>query len=131
MTSFCKEEKIKVILTAHNFEDQVETFLFDYQGEWLHGLSSMKEINTITKKIVLVRPLLETKKIQLKKIARLIFGKFYKDPTNTDRKYLRTRIRSLKNSLESSGLNYDRIFQSINNLASSRDTLDLFLIKFI
>ena len=32
----------------------------------------------------------------------------------------------MKNSLESSGLNYDRIFQSINNLASIRDTLDLF-----
>ena len=130
LTSFCKKKKIKVILTAHNFEDQVETFFIRLsRGSGLHGLSSMKEINTITKKIVLVRPLLETKKTQLKKIARLIFGKFYKDPTNTDRKYLRTRIRSLKNSLESSGLNYDRIFQSINNLASSRDTLDLFFNK--
>ena len=130
LTSFCKKKKIKVILTAHNFEDQVETFFIRLsRGSGLHGLSSMKEINTITKKIVLVRPLLETKKTQLKKIARLIFGKFYKDPTNTDRKYLRTRIRNLKNSLESSGLNYDRIFQSINNLASSRDTLDLFFNK--
>ena len=64
LTSFCKKKKkIKVILTAHNFEDQVETFFIRLsRGSGLHGLSSMKEINTITKKIVLVRPLLETKK---------------------------------------------------------------------
>ena len=36
-------------------------------------------------------------------------------------------MRNLRNILEKSGINYDRITQSINNLASSRDTLDLFL----
>ena len=56
----------------------------------------------------------------------MIFGKFYKDPTNKNKKYLRTRIRNLKKSLEKSGINYDQVFQSIKNLASSRDTLDLY-----
>ena len=31
--------------------------------------------------------------------------------------------------LEKSGINYDRIFQSIKNLASSRDTLDTYFKK--
>ena len=52
---------------------------------------------------------------------------FFEDPSNKDNKYLRTRVRNLRNILEKSGINYDRITQSINNLASSRDTLDLFL----
>ena len=51
-------------------------------------------------------------------IAKKVFGKFIKDPSNKDKKYLRTRIRKLKNILEKSGINYDRITQSINNLAS-------------
>ena len=55
--------------------------------------------------------------------------RFYKDPTNKNTKYLRTRIRNLKKSLETSGINYDQIFRSIKNLASSRDTLELYFNK--
>ena len=56
---------------------------------------------------------------------------FIKIQLNNNNKYLRTRIRALKKSLEKSGIKYDQIFQSIKNLASSRDTLDFILKKFI
>ena len=95
----------------------------------MHGLSSMKQINKISNNVNLVRPLLDFKKNQLIKISKTIFGKFYKDPTNKNTKYLRTRIRNLQNSLETSGIHYDQIFRSIKNLASSRDTLDLYFNK--
>ena len=42
---------------------------------------------------------------------------------------MRTKIRNLKVPLEKSGINYDQIIKSINNLASRRDTLDLYLNK--
>ncbi len=130
LTNFCKKKKIQIILTAHNLEDQVETFFIRLsRGSGLHGLSSMKQINKINSNIYLVRPLLDLKKVQLIKISKVIFGKFYKDPTNKNTKYLRTRIRNLKKSLETSGINYDQVFQSIKNLASSRDTLDLYFNK--
>ena len=48
--------------------------------------------------------------------------------TNNNSKYLRTRIRKFRQILEKSGINYDQIFKSIKNLASSRDTLNLYLI---
>jgi len=125
LTDFCKKKKIKTILTAHNLEDQVETFFIRLsRGSGLQGLSSMKPINKIANNIDLVRPLLDIKKKQLIIISKTIFGKFYKDPTNKNTKYLRTRIRNLKNSLEQSGINYNQISQSIRNLASSRDTLN-------
>ena len=63
------------------------------------------------------------------KISKIIFGKFYKDPSNNNSKYLRTRIRNLKKTLETSGLQYDQIFKSIENLSSSRDTLDGYFNK--
>ena len=130
LMTFCKKKKIQTILTAHNLEDQVETFFIRLsRGSGLHGLSSMKQINKINGNIHLVRPLLDFKKIQLIRISKVIFGKFYKDPTNKNKKYLRTRIRNLKKSLETSGINYDQVFQSIKNLASSRDTLDLYFNK--
>ena len=116
LTNFCKKRRINTILTAHNFEDQVETFFIRLsRGSGLEGLSSMKQINKTNNNINLVRPLLDVKKIQLIKISKVIFGRFYKDPTNKNTKYLRTRIRNLKRSLEKSGINYDQVFQSIKN----------------
>ena len=32
LTEFCRKKKIKTIFTAHNLEDQVETFLSDFRG---------------------------------------------------------------------------------------------------
>ena len=130
LINFCKKKKIETIFTAHNLEDQVETFFIRLsRGSGLHGLSSMKQVNKISRKINLVRPLLDFKKSQLIKISKIVFGKYFKDPSNNNNKYLRTRIRKLKNILEKSGINYDQIFKSIKNLASSRDTLDLYFNK--
>ena len=130
LTSFCKKKKIKTILTAHNLEDQVETFFIRLsRGSGLQGLSSMKQINKIDNNVTLARPLLEFKKKNLIKISNTVFNKYFKDPTNNNSKYLRTRIRKLKQILEKSGINYDQIFKSIKNLASSRDTLELYFRK--
>ncbi len=127
LTKFCKKNNINVILTAHNLEDQVETFFIRLsRGSGLQGLSSMKQLSKIQNNIILARPLLDLKKIQLTKISKLIFGQFFKDPTNKNLKYLRTRVRTLKKSLEKIGIKYDQIFKSIKNLASSRDTLNLY-----
>ena len=127
LKKFCKKNKIKIILTAHNLEDQVETFLIRLsRGSGLHGLSSMNQSNKLEKNIILARPLLEYKKQQLIKISKSIFGKYYKDPSNENTKYLRTKIRKLKKPLEKSGINYIQIIKSIKNLAASRDTLNLY-----
>tara|TARA_B100000123_G_scaffold267581_1_gene241120 strand:+ start:479 stop:1501 length:1023 start_codon:yes stop_codon:yes gene_type:complete len=125
LKEYCRKKKLKNIITAHNLEDQVETFLIRLsRGSGLQGLSSMRQINKIDKNIHLIRPLLNYKKIQLIKITKTIFGKFFKDPTNKNKKYLRSRVRELKKPLENSGINYLQIIKSINNLAASRDTLD-------
>ena len=114
-----------MFLTVYNLEDKVETFFIRLsRGSGLDGLSSMKKINKIENSIKLVRPLLDFKKIELIKISKIIFGKYYKDPSNKNTKYLRTRIRNLKEILETSGINYDQVIKSIKNLASSKDTLE-------
>ena len=130
LLKFCKKKKINNLITAHNLEDQVETFFIRLsRGSGLTGLSSMKPIYKIKPNINLHRPLLDIKKVHLIKISRLIFGKFISDPTNTDTKFLRPKIRNLKKPLEASGIEYTQIIKSIKHLASSKETLEKYFTK--
>ena len=130
LSNFCLKNNIRSLITAHNLEDQVETFLIRLsRGSGLRGLSAMRPKSKITSKIDLYRPLLDTKKEFLIKISKKTFGNFIKDPSNKNLKYLRTKVRSLKKPLEKSGVEYEQIFKSIRNLSDSRDSLDDFLKK--
>ena len=130
LTNYCRKNSVKILLTAHNLEDQVETFLIRLsRGSGLKGLSSMKSLTKIDNKVSLYRPLLEVKKNSLIRISKKVFGKFVKDPSNKNTKFLRTKIRNLKKPLESSGIKYDQIFRSIQNLSISKNTLDQHLNK--
>ena len=130
LSNFCLKKNIRSLMTAHNLEDQVETFLIRLsRGSGLRGLSAMRPKSKINSKIDLYRPLLDTKKEFLIKISKKTFGNFAKDPSNKNFKYLRTKVRSLKKPLEKSGVEYEQIFKSIRNLSESRDSLDDFLKK--
>ena len=128
LINYCKKNKIKTLLTAHNLEDQVETFFMRLsRGSGLKGLSAMESLNKINANVQLYRPLLDVKKYFLIKISKNIFGTYVKDPSNKDIKFLRTKIRRLKRPLEKSGIKYDQIFRSIQNLSLSKTTLEGYL----
>ena len=130
ISDYCKKNSIKFVLTAHNFEDQVETFLIRLsRGSGLKGLAAMSPLSKINSQVYLFRPLLDTKKKFLKKISKNVFGTYFIDPSNKNEKYLRTKMRNLKKPLERSGIKYDQIFRSIQNLSSSKITLDKYLNK--
>ncbi len=132
LTKFCVKNKIKTLLTAHTLEDQVETFFIRLsRGSGLRGLSGMKPENKINNKVYLFRPFLDVKKSSLTKISKITFNTFIKDPSNKDLKYLRTKIRNLKKPLEKSGIEYDQIFRSIQNLSISKATLDKYQSQII
>ena len=128
LSNHSKKNKINTIMTAHNLEDQVETFFIRLsRGSGLKGLSAMSTLSKIEKGLNLYRPLLDIKKTTLIKISKKIFGKYIKDPSNKNFKFLRTKVRNLKKPLEKSGIAYEQIVRSINNLALSKKTLDDYL----
>tara|TARA_B100000963_G_scaffold104521_2_gene90513 strand:- start:16712 stop:17731 length:1020 start_codon:yes stop_codon:yes gene_type:complete len=130
LKNFCRKKKVKTILTAHNLEDQVETFFIRLsRGSGITGLSGMKTLSKLDKNTWLFRPLLDVKKKTLIEISKKVFGKYFKDPSNKNAKYLRTKIRNLEAPLQKSGVNYDQIIKSIKNLASSKETLDEYYEK--
>ena len=132
LEKFCKKKKAKSLIVAHHQDDQVETFLIRLsRGSGVEGLSSMHEMTTLKQGTSLIRPLLDFKKKDLMPIAKHTFSKFFKDPSNKNRKFLRTNIRELKSNLEKKGINPKKIIRSIQNIASTKEAIDFYVNKSI
>ena len=89
----------------------------------------MRIFTKLDNKRTIVRPLLGLRKKDLIYISNKIFGKFYVDPSNSNKQYLRTKIRSLKKVLEKSGITHNQIIKSINNLISTTEIINLYIDK--
>ena len=132
LEKFCKKKKAKSLIVAHHQDDQVETFLMRLsRGSGVEGLSSMNEIATLKQGTSLIRPLLDFKKNELISITKHTFNKFFKDPSNTNRKFLRTNIRELKKNLEKKGIGFEKIVRSIKNIASTKEAINFYVEKSI
>ena len=132
LEKFCKKKKAKSLIVAHHQDDQVETFLIRLsRGSGVEGLSSMNEITTLKQGTSLIRPLLDFKKNELISITKHTFNKFFKDPSNKNRKFLRTNIRELKKNLEKKGINFEKIVRSIKNIASTKEAINFYVERSI
>ena len=128
LANYCNKYKIKFIMTGHHRDDQIETFLIRLsRGSGVQGLSSMNKLTKLNNQTKLFRPLLNTNKDDLSFLAKKYYGKVFKDPSNKNKKYLRTKIRNLVNLFEKNGIKRDQIINSINNLANTRDTLNSYI----
>ena len=121
----CKNKKIKFILTGHHKDDQIETFLIRLsRGSGVQGLSSMSDISDFNNKIKIFRPFLSESKKNLILISKKIFSTYIKDPSNNNKKFLRSNVRKLLPILSRHGIGSDQILRSINNLKSSSKTIN-------
>ena len=98
------------VLTAHTLDDQAETVLFRLaRGSGLTGLAGMAPVALLPgierhDRIFLVRPLLGVPKSRLiatLRAARIAFGE---DPSNSDPRFTRARLRGVMPALAREGL---------------------------
>jgi tRNA(Ile)-lysidine synthase len=87
----------------------------------------MKIAEKNKEKITIVRPFLSSSKKTLIQIAKKIFTTFIKDPSNTNDRFLRSRIRKLKSNLEKEGLDQTRILKTIDNLNTAKEAIDFYV----
>ena len=98
----CKKNRRPFLLLGHHIDDLYENFLLRIlRGSGLKGMVSMDRVakNNIDN-ITIIRPLIDIKKSELKKISKLVFNFFIEDPSNNDENFKRIRIRNLINTLE-------------------------------
>ncbi len=129
MANFCKKKRLKYLVLAHHRDDQIENFYIRLsRGSGLAGLSPIKDRSKY-KNVEFLRPFLNYGKQDLLRVAKSKFKFYVKDPSNFDDKYLRSRVRKLKNYLELEGLDHSRLLKTLNNLSSARDALDFYAKK--
>ena len=78
------------IATAHNMNDQAETFLMRIlSGTTLDGLSCIKPV----RQDGIIRPLIETKRSEIEEYLKSVGQSYMNDETNSDNSYKRNSIR--------------------------------------
>ena len=88
------------IMTAHHADDQAETFLMRAsRGAGLSGLSGVRG-RTVIAGVTVLRPLLDWRRAELRRIVRRAEAPFVDDPANTDPRHDRTRFRQLLDANE-------------------------------
>ena len=92
--SIMNEHNIKILATAHNANDNLETLLFNLaRGSSLSGMCGIPPVRPCSAGIV-VRPILEMTKDEIFEYCETNKIDFVTDSTNTDTDYTRNKIRS-------------------------------------
>jgi tRNA(Ile)-lysidine synthase len=100
----------RLILTAHTLDDQAETVLMRLiAGSGPSGLAGMRDERVLAPGIRLVRPFLNLSKADLVAYCEMHRLPFLRDPSNTDERFTRARLRRLLPLLAEEGLNAARL----------------------
>ncbi len=127
----CKKENIKDLILGHHKDDRDENFFIRLtRGSGLKGLVSLSE-KSKNFNINFLRPLLKFQKKQLIDISKNVFNDYVLDPSNSDLKFKRIRLRFLIKELEKEGLDKNKLNLTLNNLKSSDNALDFYSDKNI
>ena len=99
----------EALLTAHHADDQAETVLFRLlRGSGVAGLRGM-DVMTVRDGMTIARPLIGLKKRDLIAFANARGAPFIDDPSNTDPRFARTRLRALLARLGEEGLDAEAL----------------------
>lgn len=117
LLNLAREKKADAIVTAHTRDDQAETVLHRIgRGSGLRGLAGIRPRST-REGIVLLRPLLGVSKARLVATLRRAKIPFAEDPTNSDPRFLRPRLRRLAPELAKEGIDAARLSLLAKRLA--------------
>lgn len=128
MTDYCRENNIEYLLTAHQSDDQIETFLMNLsRGSGLYGLTAMMP-ESLRNGVKILRPLLSVSRDEIKKYCDDNNIKYFVDSMNSDEHYTRVKIRKNRHLLNDDlGISDARILLAIQNLSRTREWMDKYI----
>ena len=128
----CNKFNIEYLLLGHHKDDFIENFFIRFlRGSGLKGLVSFDKNVSNYNGIKIIRPFLSTSKKELININKKTFGFFVDDPTNSNDRFLRNRIRKLVQNLDKEGLNFNKFYLTLKNLSKSDQVIEFYVDKNI
>jgi tRNA(Ile)-lysidine synthase len=122
LVKYARENNIKLLVTAHHNDDQMETFLMRLsRGSGIDGLAAMRQLSQV-QGITLFRPFLDLAKLQLEEYIKENKIKYFQDESNFDEKILRNKLRKILAELsDDSELLKSRILQTAAHMQRAKD----------
>jgi tRNA(Ile)-lysidine synthase len=135
MAQWSVRHKAQALVLAHHQDDQAETVLMRLaRGSGVNGLSGMAEkqiLGTQFGDLVLLRPFLAWRGVELKKIAKKAGLQAGEDPSNSDRQFERVRWRQALPQLAQAGLNVEALSGLADTMREVRTSLDAQLVAWL
>lgn len=133
LCKWCGRNGIRQLWVAHHAGDQAETFLFRLaHGSGVDGLSGMAAVSPYRDSgIDVIRPLLDRTKDAIVAYCTRAKIPFVTDPTNTNMKYARARLRQALPLLEAEGLTEKRLARTATRMRQAREALDFYAARIV
>jgi tRNA(Ile)-lysidine synthase len=120
----CQTRGYTTLALAHNLEDQMETFWMRLaHGSGLDGLAGMAKSRT-AEGIHIIRPVLDFTREELRTTCRDFNIDWAEDPSNSNAKFLRVRLRDFETVLSAEGLTPQRLSLTLQKLEDAREALE-------
>ncbi len=125
MLDWCKKNNVGILMTAHQADDQIETFLMNLgRGSGVYGLAGIRP-ESEHDGIIIARPLLNVFRSELQEWCDSNNIKYFKDQMNDDENYTRVKIRKNRHLLRDRlGISDMRILLATENMSRARDALE-------
>jgi tRNA(Ile)-lysidine synthase len=119
----CAEAGFDTLAVAHNAEDRMETFWMRLaHGSGLDGLAGMAA-SVQKENLRIIRPLLDFSRAELRDVCAAYGATWAEDPSNTNEKFLRPRLRGFEDMLAAEGLTPQRLALTLQKLGDARGAL--------
>lgn len=124
LSAWATRRDIGAIATAHHADDQAETFIMRLnRGSGVSGLAGVRARGVVPgSRLPLIRPVLDWRREELGAVVRFSGLEAAQDPTNSDDKYDRVRVRS--QLADCDWLFVPALARSAAHLAEASDALD-------
>lgn len=122
LAGWARERDLAAVCLGHTLDDQAETLLLRLmRGSGVDGLAAMAE-RTERARVVWLRPLLATRRSDLRDMLQSEDLGWCEDPSNTDPRFDRVRVRQ---AIATLGLDVPRLAQTSRAMARAREALGL------
>lgn len=124
MADWCREAGVLHLLLGHHRRDQAETVLMRMaRGSGPDGLAAMAPV-VETVSVRLLRPLLDMAPERLRAFIKAIGQPWIEDPSNTDSRFARTRVRATLPGLAATGVTTEALADQAQRMGEARSRLD-------